>query len=83
MLDLISNFAIRYGLGYNLGIGKLRDFGSLGKQTSESHNLCLYLAFFNNIELLKRSSLQEGGIYNTSSLAFTFYDISIKACDPS
>ena len=37
MLVLISDFAIRYGLGYNLGIanrfGKLRDFGSVGKQT--------------------------------------------------
>ena len=41
MLVLISDFAIRYGLGYNLGNaitnGKLRDFGSVGKQTSESH----------------------------------------------
>ena len=62
MLVLISDFAIRYGLGYNLGAapllnfssakkynlgnGKLCNFGFVGKQTSESLNLCLYLACF-------------------------------------
>jgi len=32
MLVLISDFAIRYGLGYNLGNGNLRNFGFVGKQ---------------------------------------------------
>ena len=53
MLVLIPDFAIRYGLGFNLGIEKLRDFGFVGKQVKVTQ--CYISLVFNNIELLKRS----------------------------
>ena len=53
LLVLISDFAIRYGLGYNLGNGNLRNFGFVGKQVKVVQ--CYISLVFNNFELLKRS----------------------------
>ena len=76
MLVLISNFAIRYGLGYNLGIDKLRKFGFVGKQVKVTQ--CYISLVFNNIELLKRS-LCGRRAWTVLSLHFPFLRLKYKS----